>query len=132
MNKLKGIVKEIKTCNEIAQISIEVNEKFTFTSMMIDANQFYLNIGDIVDILFKETEVLVATTSSKVSAKNAFISKVTHIDKGQILSQIFFDFDGFCVSSIISSSSVDSLVIEKDYEFLWFIKANEVTIQKRI
>jgi phosphopantetheine adenylyltransferase len=55
MNKLTGFIKEIKSCDDIVQISIDVKGK-TFTSLILSSNETY-KLGEIINILFKETEV---------------------------------------------------------------------------
>ena len=83
-----------------------------------------------INILFKETEVMIATVFSKVSARNAFICKITDIKNGEILSSISFDFYGDKIVSIITKNALLDLNCKEDEEFMWFVKSNEITIQK--
>lgn len=128
MNKLTGFIKEIKSCDDIVQISIDVKGK-NFTSLILASNETY-KLGEKINILFKETEVMIATVFSKVSARNAFICKITDIKNGEILSSISFDFYGDKIVSIITKNALLDLNCKEDEEFMWFIKSNEITIQK--
>ena len=104
MNKLTGFIKEIKSCDDIVQISIDVKGKI-FTSLILSSNETY-KLGEKINILFKETEVMIATVFSKVSARNAFICKITDIKNGEILSSISFDFYGDKIVSIITKNAL--------------------------
>lgn len=128
MNILQGKISDIKTCDEIAQVSVDVGG-IIFSSILIDVDSMNLKIHDNVDILFKETEVLVATKQSSVSARNAFLGGVMEIKQGAILSEISFSFQKNIVKSIITTGSLQALDIKEGDEFLWFVKANEVTLR---
>lgn len=130
MNILQGKISDIKTCDEIAQVSVDVGG-IVFSSILIDADSMNLKIHDNVDILFKETEVLVATKLSCVSARNAFFGDVVEIKQGAILSEISFSFQETIIKSIITTGSLQALDIKEGDEFLWFVKANEVTLRLR-
>ena len=128
MNKLTGFIKDIKSYDDILEISIDVKGKI-FTSLIISSNEIY-KLGEKINILFKETEVMIATVFSKVSARNAFICKINDIKNGEILSSISFDFYGDKIVSIITKNALLDLNCKEDEEFMWFVKSNEITIQK--
>ena len=75
---------------------------------------------------------MIGTKESILSASNAFVSMIKKINQGEILSEVVFDFEGNDIISLITTSSLQRLQIEADKEFLWFVKANEVTLQKEI
>ena len=128
MNKLTGFIKEIKSCDDIVQISIDVKGK-TFTSLILSSNETY-KLGEKINILFKETEVMIATVFFFLFSRNAFICKITDIKNGEILSSISFDFYGDKIVSIITKNALLDLNCKEDEEFMWFVKSNEITIQK--
>ena len=128
MNKLTGFIKDIKSYDDILEISIDVKGKI-FTSLIISSNEIY-KLGEKINILFKETEVMIATVFSKVSARNAFICKINDIKNGEILSSISFDYYGNKIVSIITKNALLDLNCKENEEFLWFVKSNEITIQK--
>ena len=128
MNKLTGFIKDIKSYDDILEISIDVKGKI-FTSLILASNETY-KLGEKINILFKETEVMIATVFSKVSARNAFICKITDIKNGEILSSISFDFYEEKIVSIITKNALLDLNCKENEEFMWFIKSNEITIQK--
>lgn len=128
MNKLAGFIKEIKTCDEILQVFIDINGKI-FTSLILSSNEKY-EINQKVNILFKETEVMIASKDSKVSARNAFLSKILSIQNGEILSVVKFDFWGENIDCIVTKNAVLDLGCKINEEFIWFVKSNEISIQK--
>lgn len=128
MNKLNGYIKEIKTCDEILQVFIDINGK-VFTSLILSSNEKY-EINQKVNILFKETEVMIATKNSKISARNTFLSKILSIQNGEILSAVRFDFLGKNIDCIVTKNAVLDLECKIDEEFIWFVKSNEISIQK--
>jgi molybdopterin-binding protein len=128
MNKLTGFIKEIKTCDEIIQLFIDVNDEI-FSSLILSSNEVY-KIDEKINILFKETEVMVGTITSEVSARNTFISPILSIKVGEILAQIEFDFDGIRIFSVITKGALYDLKCKVGDKFKWFVKSNEVSIQR--
>ena len=55
MNKLTGFIKDIKSYDDILEISIDVKGKI-FTSLIISSNEIY-KLGEKINILFKETKL---------------------------------------------------------------------------
>lgn len=129
MNTLTGKIVKIATSGEIGQVHVDVNGA-VFTSILLDVNSFGITNEDSVKLLFKANEVLIATKESQVSAKNAFLGKVIKIEQGLILSEVTLEFQESSIKSIITTNSLQTLNIKEDMTFLWFVKANEVTLQK--
>ena len=129
MNTLTGKIVKIASSGEIGQVHVDVNGAI-FTSILLDVNSFGITVEDSVKLLFKANEVLIATKESQVSAKNAFLGKVIKIEQGLILSEVTLEFQESSIKSIITTNSLQTLNIKEDMTFLWFVKANEVTLQK--
>lgn len=129
MNTLTGKIVKIASSGEIGQVHVDVNGAI-FTSILLDVNSFGITNEESVKLLFKANEVLIATKESQVSAKNAFLGKVIKIEQGLILSEVTLEFQESSIKSIITTNSLQTLNIKEDMTFLWFVKANEVTLQK--
>jgi molybdopterin-binding protein len=129
MNTLNGKIVKIATSGEIGQVYIDVNGEI-LTSILLDVNTFGVTLNDEVKLLFKANEVMIATKESQVSAKNAFVGKINKINKGLILSEVTMEFQNSFIKSIITTASLETLNIKENSSFLWFVKANEVTLQK--
>jgi len=128
MNQLRGTIKNIKSVDGITHIFIEVGDKI-LSSLILSSDEEYQK-DEKVNLLFKETEVMIATKESIVSARNSFISPITFINMGEILAEVQFDFDGIPITSIITRGALYDLKCNVGDEFRWFIKSNEVTIGK--
>lgn len=132
MNILTGIITQIQQSNSILLIDIEVDEH-SFTAMLIEASKpsDWLKVGKIVNIVFKETEVsLGRNVEGKISMRNCMKSRVTHIQRGDLLSNVSLQFKEYKISSVITTRSVDALKICVGDEIEAFIKSNEVSIMK--
>ncbi|MDD2652202.1 MAG: hypothetical protein PHX44_04040 [Sulfurimonas sp.] len=130
MNTLKGTIVSIKQSDNLQLIFIDV-EGHLFSSLVIASDENRLEVSMDVHLLFKETEVTLATTSSVVSERNAFCSKITHIENGKLLANITLDFLGNNINAIITKGALHGLKCKIGDEFLWVVKANEVTLQNK-
>ena len=128
MNILSGKINYIKNIESITHIYAKANGK-NFSVLLLGSENDY-KIDESVNIIFKETEVMIATIESIVSARNSFISTITDINTGEILAEIKFDFNGITITSIVTTSALYDLKCEVGKEFRWFIKSNEVVLQK--
>ena len=130
MNKIKGEILEIESCGELSSVKVKSKSGAIFSSLMLDIGSFGVEVGEEINMLFKENEVLIATKESVLSARNAFTCRVCKVNKGELLSEVGFEFEDGVVSSIITTDSLIRLGIKEDSEFMWFVKANEVTLQR--
>ncbi|MDK9693021.1 MAG: hypothetical protein OEL19_02085 [Sulfurimonas sp.] len=128
MNILKGTIVSIKQSESLMLVFMDVEGEL-FNSLLLEGDKNHFEVGMNVHLLFKETEVTLATTSSALSERNAFCSKITNIENGKILSNITLDFLGNDINAIITKGALHGLKCKVGDEFLWVVKANEVTLQ---
>ncbi len=126
MNRVGGVIKEIKKSGEIEHIIVDTKDAL-FSVLILSSNESY-KVADRVELLFKESEVMVATIESKVSARNSFVSKIIEIEEGEILANVTFSFYGSKISSIITREALKDLSCGVGDDSRWFIKSNEVSI----
>lgn len=130
MNILEGKIVSVKKVDDFLSIHIEANKR-VFSAVVLDSDTLlWAKTGERANIIFKEMEVMIATPSSRVSARNAFVSKIKEIEMGELFANVVFDFDGEEISSVITKHSCEELGCAEGGEFIWFVKSNEVTIQK--
>lgn len=127
MNLLKGTIVSIKRSDNLSLIFMEVEGRL-FNSLVENSENSF-EVGMEVHLLFKKTDVTLATTSSALSERNAFRSKITHIENGKLLANITLDFLGNNINAIITKGAMHGLKCKVGDEFLWVVKANEVTLQ---
>lgn len=129
MNKLKGIVKDIKTTGSINIVKIDVKGK-DFKAVFLEGLK-NIKKGQEIFIIFKETEVpLGKNLSGEISLSNRFECKITNIEKGKLLTKVILDFEDEKIISIITTSSAERMNLKKDDKVIAFIKANEVALME--
>src|SRR5258708_26193577 len=90
MNVLQGNIIEIITEEEISLVKVDAAGN-SFTAIVIDTPErsAYLKPGHPVRLLFKETEVIIATTSPlAISVQNRHARLINKINTGKILSAL--------------------------------------------
>ncbi|MDQ1264458.1 MAG: hypothetical protein QG559_1459 [Campylobacterota bacterium] len=130
MNIIKATIVSIKQVDELMLIFLEV-ESVVFNALVLKnslENEF--EVGMCVHLLFKETEVALATKESVVSERNGLVSKITHIENGKLLANITLDFFNNDINAVITKGALHGLKCKIGDEFRWFVKANEVTLQR--
>ncbi len=128
MNQVQGIIKDIKSVEGITQIYVQSGDKI-FSSLILGEEEDCKK-EEKVNLLFKETEVMIASKESVVSARNSFVSPITYINMGEILAEVHFDFDGVQIVSIVTRGALYDLKCNVGDTFRWFVKSNEVSIAK--
>lgn len=91
----------------------------------------WLQEGQKVNILFKETEVMIAKGDiGMLSLNNRFTGKITGVETGDIYSSLMIDF-GTGIESVITSKSVRRLELKEGDVVTALVKANEISIGRR-
>ncbi|MDY0124522.1 TOBE domain-containing protein [Sulfurimonas sp.] len=129
MNILKGNIVSIKQSDNLMLVFMDVEGNLFNSLLLENADENRLEVGMDVHLLFKETEVTLATTDSVVSEKNSFVSKITNIENGKVLANITLDFLGNNINAIITKGALHGLKCKVGDEFRWVVKASEVTLQ---
>lgn len=128
MNSIKAKISAIKHHEGIMQINATFAEE-RLSALLLSADESY-TIDEDIELLFKETEVMLATLESKVSARNFFVSPIVSIERGEILAQVAFDFHGVEINAIITKDALEDLGCKEGALFCWFVKSNEITLQR--
>lgn len=128
MNKLTATISSIATQEQISIIKSKIGSH-TLSAMLLDIPP-ELSAGDNIALFFKENEVMLGSVTSKVSARNAFVSTIKEVEIGKLLCSVSVEFEGFVVTSIITKESYEELELSVGKEVLWFVKSNEVSIAK--
>jgi molybdate transport system regulatory protein len=132
MNKLRGRITAIQSNEHMSLVDVDVDgDVFTATLLETPADAPYLQVGNTVEVLFKETEVSLAKgLSGLISLRNRVLTTVTEVRSGVILSEVVLDYHGHSISSIITSGSIKRLDIKPGDEVEAMVKANEVTLME--
>jgi molybdate transport system regulatory protein len=130
MNKLRGRITRIESNDHVSLVDVDVSgDHFTATLLETPQDASYLNVGNAVDVLFKETEVSLAKgLTGLISLRNRVLTTVKQVRSGVILSEVVLDYRGQTISSIITSGSIKRMDIKAGDEVEAIVKANEVTL----
>jgi molybdopterin-binding protein len=132
MNTLRGRITRIESNDHVSLVDVDVSgDDFTATLLETPDEAPYLRVGNVVDVLFKETEVSLAKgLTGLISLRNRVMATVTFVRSGVILSEVVMDYRGQPMSSIITTGSVQRLNIKVGDEIEALVKANEVTLME--
>lgn len=133
MNKLPGTITRIQQSGAILLVDIDVGGHI-FSALLIESATHlqWLQTGNLIDLVFKETEVSLAKNlSGIISMRNRMKCMVQHIDRGELLSKISLQFLQYTITSAITTHSVDLLQLNIGDEVEALVKANEVSLMKK-
>lgn len=130
MNTLIGEIVEITEHNSLTLVRAEVNS-IALTAVVLDtpSTADYLKIGNKVNIIFKETEVIIATGAAlKISLQNRFKGPVKSIEFGELLSKVVVASAAGEITSIITTNATKQLELESGTEVTALVKTNEMML----
>ena len=130
MNKLEGKIVAINTEGALSLVKVMV-QNCAITSIVIDTPEYsnYLIIGNSIQVLFKETEVVLAKAfSGAISIQNKLDCSVLSFEKGKLLCKITLAFQDTKVVSVITRNAFEQLAIEENDTIIAMIKTNEISL----
>lgn len=133
MNKLTGIVTQIQKSGAILLVDVDIDGQ-GFSALLIESasQPEWLQKGNSVDMIFKETEVSLAKNLTGVlSFRNRMKCKVLQVDRGELLCNIALQFQKHTIVSSITTRAVDSMQISIGDEIEALVKANEILLMKK-
>lgn len=132
MNRLKGIITQIQKSGAIMLIDVDV-DGHGFSALLIESatHPQWLRIGNVIDVVFKETEVTLAKNlSGQISMRNRMMCNVLKVNRGGLLSIITLQFQHYTILSAVTTRSVDALKIADNDKIEALVKANEISLMK--
>lgn len=132
MNKLTGIITQIQQSGAILLVDVDI-DGHGFSALLIESatQPQWLQKGNTIDLVFKETEVSLAKgLSGLISLRNRMMCKVLQVERGELLSTVTLQFQKYTIASAITTRSVDSLQILPGDEIEAMVKANEISLAK--
>jgi molybdopterin-binding protein len=67
---------------------------------------------------------------SAINSPNQFRGRITHIERGPVVSEVEVNVDGGIVTSVITTSSLNSLGLEVGADVLAVVKSSEVALAR--
>lgn len=130
MNVLRGNITRIETDGSLSLISL-ISYNCHLTTVVVDtpATAPYLKIDLPVNILFKETEVILAKQfSGSISLTNKIKCRVKSFKCDRVLCKVSMDFNGSRLNAILTRAAFDMLDIAEGEEVFAMINAIEVSL----
>lgn len=131
MNIIKGKIDIIESYDSLSLVRMKAGD-FHFTTIVIETPETadYLTPGGKINILFKETEVLICRKPCpQISLQNRIEGSIKEIRRGKLLSQITLSTGIGEVRSIITSHAVRQLDLKEQDIVIAMIKTNEIMLQ---
>jgi molybdate transport system regulatory protein len=130
MNSIPGQIKSIQTSGELSLVTID-NGGIELTAIVIDTPESapYLKAGTSVNMLFKETEVILSTENiANISLQNRFSGSIRDIHQGELLSKVTIDIPSGSVTSVITTVALNELKLSEGHDVTCMIKTNEIML----
>jgi len=132
MNVLKGHIQEIVVEGSLSLVHIRVRN-MVLTSIVIDkpGQAPYLNQGSAVNVIFKETEVIIGKGHEHaISMQNKLKGHILTIKKEKLLSKIRAETEAGEISAVITTNAVHQLELHEGSEITAMIKTNEIMLSE--
>ena len=132
MNSFNGNIKTIQVNGNLSLVLVEVTPKLQLKAIVIDTSETaaYLQSEAPVAVLFKETEVIIATAEvPQISLQNRIPASIVSIEKGALLTKLKLQSDASVLIAIISTDSASHLELQEGKKVIAMIKLNEVMLR---
>lgn len=130
MNSIQGNITEIQSNDALSLVKVAC-DTIVLTTIVIDTpeTQTCLQIGNLVKLYFKETEVSIAKKENlAISIQNKIPCSILAIKQGILLSEIDLVFGNLLIKSIITTNGCQQLNLQLNDEVFALIKTNEISI----
>ncbi len=131
MNSLRGKISHVRSQNHMSLVTIDVQGN-TMCSIVLDTptTASYLQKGHEVNVLFKETEVILAIPDvRRISLQNQLKCTVEKIDTGELLGKVVMTHEGNTITSIVTARAIEQLELVPGATVIALIKTNEVMLE---
>ncbi|TDQ30953.1 TOBE domain-containing protein [Zeaxanthinibacter enoshimensis] len=130
MNRIEGQISGIQVSGSLSLVSVDC-KGILLKSIIIDTpdTSDYLATGTKVQLLFKETEIVIAKPGVReISLQNRILAVISAIKQGDLLCSVILESDLGTLEAIISTNAVADLSLQPGIEVLAMIKLNEIML----
>ena len=132
MNTLPAEITSVKVHGNLSLVELKL-EGTNFKSIVIEtpATASYLKKGNTINVLFKETEVVIGKGNNRaISLRNLLVCTITNIEKGVLLCRLSLKFKAHSIVSIITTNAVEQLDLKEGEQITAMIKTNEIMLSE--
>ena len=124
MNTLPATLTAITTSEHMSILTVAAgNEPFH----LLLAEQCHDTIGTPLTLVFKETEVLLASTPTATTA-NIHHAVVVKIEQGSVLSQISLTYNETTITALVPTLTFNPLNIHEGDDVFWIVSPSEISL----
>ena len=130
MNTLKGKITKLTPIDQFSKVSLAVGNQI-FKAIVIKVNAINPNlvVGQMVNILFKETDVTLSLkTPEKISIDNQILVKVKEIKTGKLLSRVTVAFQNTNINAVVPAEFATEIQI--GMSLIMLIRSNELMLME--
>lgn len=133
MNSFTGHIISIEESGKMSLVTISIKGDQRIKAILLETPETasYLKPNNPIQILFKETEVVIGhDMNHQISLQNRIPGTVSHLDKGALLSKLIVQSEIGEIGSIISTQAIQDLGIQEGSSVVAMIKLNEIMLSK--
>jgi len=124
MNILNAVLTSVTSSEHLSILTVSVGED---NFHLLLAEQCHESIGEPLKLAFKETEIILTKTYTATTA-NIYRAVVTHISKGNVLSQISLNYHDTAINALVPTLRFDTLDIHEGDEVCWMVSPSEISL----
>jgi molybdate transport system regulatory protein len=132
MNALKGNIEKLTVSGSLTLINMLV-QNIPISAIVIDTPETapYLKIGNVINVVFKETEVIIGKGNTDgISMRNKFEGVIEKVESKELLSKLTMTTSVGIISSIITTNAVKQLELKEGVAVTAMVKTNEILISE--
>jgi len=130
MNRLEAKIEQLNVYDPLSMVKMKLKST-GFSAIVIDTPQTasYLKVGNRVQLLFKETEVVIGKGHEHlISLQNKLEGKIRAISFGNLLCRLELDTKEGTIVSIITKKALEQLQLKEGDQVVAMIKTNEILL----
>ncbi len=125
MNTLGASVTTIDHSSHLCALGVSV---FADSFELILAETPALKKGDMVTLVFKETEVIVQKAIHNISSANTQKGTITSIESGIVLTSVTLTYHDTTIISLITTNAYKRLELTIGDEVVWMVQPSEISL----
>lgn len=133
MNVFSGHISDIKVSESLSMVSVRLSEHVELKAIIVETPETasYLKIENAVEVLFKETEVIISKEDTfSISIQNKVKVTIKDVTKGMLLSKLLLKSEIGDMIAILATEALDEMMLAENQEVIAMIKVNEIMISK--
>ncbi|WP_299247040.1 tobe domain protein [uncultured Aquimarina sp.] len=133
MNVFSGHISDIQVNESLSMVSVRINEHVTLKTIVVETPETasYLKIENTVEVLFKETEVIISKEDAlSISIQNKIAATIKGVKKGVLLSRLMLKSEIGDIIAIIATEVLNKMMLVENQEVIAMIKVNEIMISR--